>query len=232
MQGGANPLILKVMEANIGRMIMIYFSRNILALTGIYLICLNPATVSASLIGDTVIVREAFDQGSGLMYYDEVFPGKKRYVVGPVVEGGSDETAINEVGTTIYQTIDVDSSSFKIKFTQPITSEWGGYSFLFNGFEISDLDFAPGFVISGASILSDSINWIDGELTGPSALFTQDRIGFNDNTVYLDFAGLAGNGPGELSIQLTFSAVPLPPALWLFVAGLAGFAGFARREKK
>jgi hypothetical protein len=58
-----------------------------------------------------------------------------------------------------------------------------------------------------------------------------DRVVIN---VTKDFTGTGNDGGPEQFDNIAFnvSAVPLPPALWLFGSGLLGFVGMARRRKQ
>ncbi len=51
-------------------------------------------------------------------------------------------------------------------------------------------------------------------------------------TNYSDFMFILEGGPTGGPNMLVFSAVPIPPAVWLFVSGLIGLATIARKKQK
>lgn len=180
-----------------------------------FLLCIFSEVANASLIGDTVIVREASDTGSGLNYSPFFVE------IGPIASDDSDETAIyNDPGAP---TLNFSESSFVMEFYNVAQSFSGNAPIVFNGYEISSIDFLPGYKISGVSVQQNLVNWDGNEpvnfFDGTPLLFTSDRISFTNDTIYLDFQGLSYRVTGDLLFDITFTSVPAPAALWLFISG-------------
>lgn len=184
----------------------------------------------ASLIGDTVIFRQAFDTGSGFVYFDESFPGFQIVEIGPITSDDTDKTPIYDI-VTDPPTIDFGESGFVMEFYNVAQAYAGG--FVFNGYELSSINFLPGYVITGVSVVQDFVNWDGGEpvnlFYGTPLLFTNDRVSFTDDTIYLDFQDLEFRVTGTLNFDITFAPVPVPASLWLFISGL--FALISRSKK-
>lgn len=72
----------------------------------------------------------------------------------------------------------------------------------------------------GCGTGTSQINFVDPNDPYPAITFTDTFIGtaFDANQVSMGF-------------NYSISAIPLPPALWLFGSGLLGLVGIARRKK-
>lgn len=100
-----------------------------------------------------------------------------------------------------------------------------------------------GFDSTRTDIEYRDLDWTDapGILTGVTLTTNIDgldisRITFGDDFIIVDLAGLSAAGGQSSSpfssyqLDLQVSQVPLPPAVILFLAGLAGLTGVARRK--
>jgi len=70
----------------------------------------------------------------------------------------------------------------------------------------------------------------DGIINDWTFLGATDTEGFNS----FEFRELSGKGGQIVAIRaddVTIGAVPVPPAVWLFISGMLGLAGVARRSR-
>lgn len=149
----------------------------------------------ASLIGDTISVRQAFDPGSGLVTIDTPTD-----II--VEEGTADETMVGGT-TTSPHLFDAEANEFTLFQT---STDWS--SFFFNGYVIDSLDWTP----------------VDGHITGVIVGsningFTDERVAFDDHSVSLNYQGLSVNN-GFVRVQLVVSHVPEPATFALGALGL------------
>lgn len=210
---------------------MYYFKGTCFSIA-IVLFSISSTPVNASLIDDTIFFRQAYDDGTGMVYHDEVIPSVEIIAIGPIVDGDADKTEILS-GVSNPPTIDADASSFSLEFYNVAQSFGSGFDF--NGYVISDFDYAPGYVLSGVSVQNNLINWDGGtaiNFADDTPLTFTERISFTDDTVFLDFDGLSFRVTGDLNFELSFSPVPLPPAIWLFITGVIGIAGFSWKGRR
>lgn len=185
----------------------------------------------ASLIGEMPVVSYAASYGPGWVYVngETIFLTEETIikmdfpeptVVGPVVEGPSDIMSIPG-GKNTGVTIDFDATGFTLAhdmvnvFFSSIPS--------FNGIII---DGFSGTVANSITSANGTANLFD--IDGNPVPFSNDRVYYSDDAVFVNFSGLMFFD-GDVEVDLIFSPVPLPSALWLFGAGIISLIGFARR---
>ena len=185
--------------------------------------------VHASLIGDTVVARDAtyyepgyYDTPYGPMHidgvvYDEHFDAIE---IGPIIAGSSDATAVPPKYSVPI--IDFEESGFSIS-TNRIAAYWAPNE-VFNGFVIEDITPDPAARISGFTLTNEMYAY--GNLID----FAEERITYTDDSIWLNFQGLTIDD-GVITIDLEFTPVPIQAAVWLFGSGLIGLMGFSRRKK-
>ena len=93
---------------------------------------------------------------------------------------------------------------------------------------------ATGGVMSGSIVLTD--NWNTTNFAQGGA-FTGTNTGTTSGTFDIGWTSLIVGGPfngqiGTYAVQGTYSAVPVPAAVWLMGSGLVGLVGVARRRRK
>jgi len=144
-------------------------------------------------------------------------------VVGPVVEGPSDIMSIPG-GKNTGVTIDFDATGFTLAhdmvnvFFSSIPS--------FNGIII---DGFSGTVANSITSANGTANLFD--IDGNPVPFSSDRVYYSDDAVFVNFSGLTFFD-GDVEVDLIFSPVPLPSALWLFGAGIISLFGISHRKSK
>jgi hypothetical protein len=116
---------------------------------------------------------------------------------------------------------DFEETGFTLSLNS-VYAQWGEFDGNFNGIAITDIDYSPSSVISGFT-LTNEMYLNDGTLVA----FTPGRVSYTDHSVFLDFHGLS-MFDGYINVDLQFTAVPVPAAVWLFGSGLAGLIGLAR----
>lgn len=65
---------------------------------------------------------------------------------------------------------------------------------------------------------------------GAPVAFEQSRINFDENMISIDLSGLGARETSQLSLDVTFSPVPLPATIWLFSAGILLLFAFTRKN--
>ncbi|MET0029004.1 MAG: hypothetical protein ABW101_15350 [Candidatus Thiodiazotropha sp.] len=75
---------------------------------------------------------------------------------------------------------------------------------------------------------SSDLNWLSGDAL-PTTLLPLSGYLYLDVILGDDFTGVSVNESYTLT---SISAVPVPPAIWLFGSALAGFVGWSRRRQK
>ena len=111
----------------------------------------------------------------------------------------------------------VEADSIYIDFL--LNYSYGTY-YSFNGFEASDLDYGPGYILSGVSIDTNMSGWND------SLLF------FDDDSVSFNWTGQRITSDTYFDVTLTFTQtapVPEPSTIVLFSSGLIGLVGLRRK---
>lgn len=185
-------------------------------LLGAVCACISPfifchTSQAATLVGDDVTVRTLV--GSN--------PNIHTYMV-TVAAGSGDELVLPSHGKH-----NIDAASIYVDWDIPGFGSVG-FDSTRTDIEYLDLDWtdAPG-ILTGFT-LTTNINGL-GDLDG----LGESRINFGDDFITVNLAGLTAFG-GQLfsfyQLDLQVSQVPLPPAVMLFLAGLAGLAGVARRK--
>ncbi len=183
---------------------------------------------SASLIGDTVVGHFAshyepgyYDTRFGTIFIDGIFYDMHfdATEIGPIVAGDADASMVPTRGGLIF---DFEESGFSVSGDQ-VNNQWGPNP-VFNGIVITDITPDPAAKISGFTLTGEMFDY-DNNLVD----FTAERVSFTDDSVFLNFESLT-IFDGVITIDLEFTAVPLPPAMWLFGSGLLGLIGVARRK--
>ena len=175
--------------------------------------CITPfifcqSSQAATLVGDDVTIRTLVGTN----------PNINTYMV-TVAAGSGDALDLNSYGEH-----DIDATSIYADWDNPNFASIG-FSTVRADIEYLDLDWtdAPG-VLTGIT-LTTNIFGLDNS-----------RISFGDDFIIVSLAGLNAFGGQSSSpfsfyqLDLQVSQVPLPPAVMLFLAGLAGLAGVARRK--
>ena len=133
-----------------------------------------------------------------------LYTGPQTAVVGPGIEGNF----------YLPYTIDVSDTEIYIDFSQ--TSSWGGAEF--NGIRIRDID-------STIPSLS-SVTLVATNMGG----FSQDRISFDADNVWLNLQGLPWNP--SMFIQVAVTAVPELSTFSIHSAGLLMLAAVVASSRK
>jgi hypothetical protein len=164
----------------------------------------------ASLIGDTVTLTYRFDLG---VYTDVI-------VVGDGVEVNCNGTSSLNVCGILNGSYSLDIGSDTIRFLQSVPQPTNYVEWLFNGWEISGLDFGGG--ITGVELAS----------TGLTGLDAPSDLAFTPNTISLNLSGVlvATESGWTMTLAGSPSPVPAPPALPLAAVALAALATFSRRR--
>ncbi len=113
----------------------------------------------------------------------------------------------------------VNPEADRILINQPIDPGWSVATF--NGLVVDGLNDSSGGLLEGITVETDIANWSDS------------RLSFDTDTIWLNFYRGEGLGPGFVNLILDFGrveSVPAPATLGLFGLGLAGL-GYSRRKR-
>ena len=201
---------------------------SLLVILLVSLLVLSNRVANASLIGDTVYGHDSayfspgiYETKEGYRYldgivFDVLFEPTQ---IGPIQSGDADATMVPAAGGPIYN---FEESGFTLSLDQTI-SQWGdNFGGQFNGIVITDINNSPSARISGFTLTNEMYLY-----DGTQVAFTADRISYTDDSVSLDFHGLT-LFDGYISVDLQFTAVPVPASVWLFGSGMAVLIGLAR----
>jgi len=118
---------------------------------------------------------------------------------------------------------DFEESGFSISI-DGVPTQWG-FNDVFSGIVITDITPDPLATISGFTLTNEMY-----DLYGNLVDFTEDMITYTNDSIWLNFEGLTMLD-GVITIDLEFTPVPIPAAIWLFASGFTVLSGFARKRK-
>ena len=185
-----------------------------------FLIC-AVGSAQASLIGDEV----------SLTHYISTAAGTSTGTNLTVVDGSADAWAAT-IGSSTYYNVNLNASDAYFDFTRNMT-----YGYAFNGFILDGV----ADTVTGVSIDTAKTNLVG---------FDMSRVSFTADSVTVNFAGLYANTNSELGLVFELAAAtgggtgietnndkpamhnPVPAPILLLGTGLAGLAGFRRKNKK
>jgi hypothetical protein len=176
----------------------------------------------ASLVGDTVTVGHySPDSSTPLGGFSSEFTS--------VVEAGTGDNVLFYFGYPYAYNVNVEAASILVDYTYlaGASGTWCADAFCafgtavsFNGLGVSGLDDSSGNNLQNVLIDTNMVGW------------EASRLSFGDHNVLFDWKGLSFDNSTYFNATLQYSAVPLPPAVFLFGSGLIGLLGLGRKNKQ
>ena len=185
--------------------------------------------IRASFIAASVVFMAGTGVANAVMLYDEFTDGDlgnspggvqgrtlvlgENTITGNAGRGGNDAT------------IDYDDINLSLPDELTITSWELEWTIFPEGLGAMTIDYSLG----GMTI--DNLNLLGGSST--MDLFALASKFITDNYYLLDMSDLVidpADSGGLFSYTMTITTVPLPPAAWLLISGLLGFAAIRRRS--
>ena len=127
-------------------------------------------------------------------------------------------------GVLNESSVDVSDNNVLVSFHGPASTYFSSGVYVFQDIN-STINGITGVNLNSAT---------GGFLTSSGAItpFDASRITFNENNIFVDLSGIGANANTRLSFDVSFSAVPIPAAVWLFSSGLLALTGFVRSSRK
>lgn len=163
-------------------------------------------------------------------YYEDTYTGVPGTLASSYLAVGSFEmTTVSNSDTGAYSVSGVLNLQPEFGLNANYTAEFSDIDFYYNTVTLAGEgftgDFSPAILIPGVWEIMLTPDGIALNTIPNSAYYWRDGIVTDADTYGNSYVI-------DMSLTGTVSSVPVPAAIWLFVSGIAGLTGLARRKKQ